>query len=111
MLGSPLGFDVYHLGLYLLTASLWVTLSLALAFKGRLLFPRWGAWSGALAPLAAIAISAVLLVLDVILFLDRSFTLALLLLIGMILPMAMLVGLYARLRASASSNGAPRFKA
>lgn len=101
MLSSALGFDVYHLGLYLLIASLWLALCLVLAFNAHRLFPRWGVWSGALAPLLAISISAGLLVLDVIVFLDRSFTLGLLLLIGLLLPIGALGCLYFRLRANA----------
>lgn len=101
MLSSALGFDVYHLGLYLLIASFWLALCLVLAFNAHLLFPRWGAWSSAFAPLMAIVISAGLLVLDVIVFFDRTFTLGLLVLIGLFLPLVALGCLYFRLRASA----------
>ncbi|WP_095157022.1 hypothetical protein [Pseudomonas sp. Irchel 3E13] len=63
-----LSYDVYHLGVYLAAALMW----LLLAFNSRLIFRRprtLGQWG---VPALAVLVSLGLLLLDVLIFLDRS---------------------------------------
>lgn len=95
-----LSYDVYHLGVYLAAALMWLFLCLLLAFNARLIFrqPRMlGHWG---APVLAVLVSLGLLLLDVLIFVDRSGMLLALLFAGFGAPALAIWGVRQRLRAT-----------
>ncbi|WP_175651567.1 hypothetical protein [Pseudomonas sp. Marseille-P9899] len=95
-----LSYDVYHLGVYLAAALMWLFLCLLLAFNSRLIFrqPRTvGQWG---APVLAVLVSFGLLLLDVLIFLDRSGMLLALLFAGFGAPALAIWCVRQRLRAA-----------
>ncbi|WP_236237141.1 MULTISPECIES: hypothetical protein [Pseudomonas] len=88
MFGSVLTYDAYHLALYLLTALAWAALGFFLLLRGLDLqaLYRCCAMFG-----LALAINAVMLVLDILRILEHHQVELALLVIGMALPLSIIL--------------------
>lgn len=93
-----LSFGVYHLGIYLAAALVWLFLCLFFGFNARRLFPRFGSLGLWTPPLLAVLISAGLLWLDALARFNRSGMALVLVIVGFALPLLGLWKIYLRLR-------------
>lgn len=94
-----LHYDIYHLGVYLVVAVMWLLFCLFVAFNAHLVFPRRLIWARWAAPVMASVTGFGLLLLDVLVFYGGGTMLLVLLLSGLGVPALAMWGLRRHLRA------------
>lgn len=100
MFGKSMAYDVYHLSIYLAAIVSWAMLCLTMLFAAHRLAPRLALLGRILLPICAVVVCLGILMLDIWAFYGHEVVEYGLLVVGVLLPAALLVMLYKHVHVS-----------